>query len=141
MIVELEKLIAQLEEHEGVRTHPYLDSVGKLTIGVGRNLEKGLHPNEIRLLLLNDIREAMCDVEGFTWFDDLNEVRQRAMVDMMFNLGRSRFMGFRKMIVALNKHDYEDAALEMLDSKWAKQTGRRARKLAEMIRTGEDPKE
>jgi lysozyme len=139
MIVDLEKLITQLEHHEGVKTKPYVDTQGKLTIGVGRNLtDKGLHPNEIRLLLLNDIKDAMMDANAFKWFEDLNEIRQRVVVDMLFNLGRSRFMNFRKMIVALNKQDFATAADEMLDSRWAKQVGRRAQVLSGMMRSGEE---
>lgn len=132
----------QLILHEGMKLKPYTDTVGKITIGVGRNLDdKGITREEAFFLLQNDIRECVRDLERYQWFKELDEVRKKVLVDMRFNLGPSRLQGFKKMIAALERHDYQSAANEMLDSLWAKQVKTRAERLAEMMRTGEDYKE
>ena len=137
----LERLRAQLKLHEGVRRFPYKDSVGKLTVGVGRNLDDvGLSRNEIDTMLDNDIAQAAGDCRK-TFFPDwhsFDEIRQRVLIDMMFNLGLTRFRGFKKMIVAVKAQDWDRAADEMVDSKWYRQVGTRGERLVKMMRTGED---
>ena len=125
--------------HEGVRRKPYLDTVGELTIGVGRNLDSmGLSDDEIYYLLRNDIRRCEHELlKAFDWFEHLDSVRQDAMIDMCFNLGITRLRGFKKALAAMEDGDYEEAAIEFLDSKWADQVGQRALTLTKMIRTGE----
>lgn len=127
-------LIAQLERDEGIRNKPYLDTVGKITIGVGRNLDdKGLSQEEISFLLQNDIIDALKEAKKFAWFEGLDLERQRVIVNMIFNLGPFRFKRFRKMLEALAKRDYKSARDEMLDSRWAVQVGSRADRLAEIM--------
>jgi lysozyme len=122
---------------EGRRRFPYEDSVGKVTIGVGRNLDdRGLSDEEIDFLLENDINIALRDAHTLSFFDTLDENRQLIVVDMVFNMGINRFRGFINTIDALSKADYNRAADEMVDSKWYRQTGRRARKLVKAMRTG-----
>lgn len=134
----IESLEDMLIRHEGLRLKPYRDSVGKLTIGVGRNLDDvGITEEEARYLLKNDIQKAVVEAKRFRWYAKLNNPRKQAIIDMIFNLGPSRFLGFKKMLAALEAGDYEAAAREMLDSKWAQQVGRRATELAEIMRTGE----
>lgn len=129
------ELIEALKRDEGVREKPYYDSVGKISIGVGRNLDdKGLRPDEIRFLLKNDIEEALADARKFSWFPRLDRPRQRVIVNMIFNLGAPRFRNFKKMLAALEKQDYIKASEEMLDSKWARQVGVRAQRLADIMR-------
>ncbi len=133
-----ERLIKLLITHEGLRLKPYRDTVGKLTIGVGRNLDDvGITEEEALYLLKNDIRRTINFLSAVLpfWYR-LSETRKIALIDMCFNLGGRRFMGFRKMRRALEEGDYERAAEEMLDSKWAGQVGRRAEELAEMMRKG-----
>ena len=79
----------QLRKHEGNRKFPYVDTVGKVTIGVGRNLtDVGLSGNEIDILLKNDIDRAVADLDReLSWWRKLNEARQRVMIDLCFNLG------------------------------------------------------
>lgn len=135
--MDTEKLLAELERDEDLRLFPYEDSVGKLSIAIGRNLDDvGLTREECYYLARNDIRRALADCEKFPWFHKLDGVRQRAICNMMFNLGLPRFRGFKKLIAALREHDYEKAATEMLDSKWARQVGARAERLATMMRDG-----
>lgn len=134
-----DKLVLQIMRHEGVRLTVYADSLGIPTIGVGRNLrDKGISHDEALFLLDNDLDECIRDCATFSWFADLNPVRQRVLVDMRFNLGPSRLRGFRNTLAAMARGDYEAGARGMLASKWAKQVGQRAVRLAQMMRTGKD---
>ena len=107
-------------------------------MGYGRNLDDvGITEEEATYLLSNDIQLAekalgnvFADWQGFT------ENRQQALLNMIFNLGQTRFMGFKKMLLAIQCGDWEEAAKQALDSRWHKQVGQRARELAEMIRNG-----
>jgi lysozyme len=129
-----------LVKHEGVELKPYRDSVGVLTIGVGRNLtDVGLSADEADYLLENDIRRATRELEMKWWFKSLDDVRQDVLINMCFNLGHSRFSKFKKMIAAVAMADYKLAAKEMIDSKWASQVGRRATELASMMESGKYP--
>lgn len=128
----------QLLEHEGMRLTPYVDSVGKISIGVGRNLtDRGISEDEARQFLDADINNAILDLTTFPWFPDLDPVRQRAVVDLCFNIGLPRLRGFVKMLAAIDRKDWDSAAHELLDSAYAVQVGKRARTLAAMLRTGQ----
>jgi len=127
-----------VSQHEGLRLKPYRDSVGIWTIGYGRNLQDvGIRQDEARLMLENDLTVAMNDARFL--FDDfaaLTPNRQRVLVDMAFNLGRTRLAGFKAMWAALERGDYHAAAAEMKDSRWARQVGNRADRLARMMKEG-----
>lgn len=139
-MTDRERLRAQLMLHEGLRRFPYTDTVGKLTIGVGRNIsDVGISEAEAMVLLDNDIDQCIRDLSTFTWFPELNAVRQRVMVDMRFNLGPNRFRTFKNTLAAVARGDYQAAANGMLRSLWARQVGGRAIRLATMMRTGIDP--
>jgi len=126
---------------EGLRLKPYRDTVGKLTIGVGRNLDDvGISKEEALYLLENDIQRAIREASkifGSTVWLSLDEVRQAVIIDMLFNLGKPRFLTFKKFIQAVKEKDFKKASYEMLNSKWAKQVGKRAERLAYMMETGE----
>jgi lysozyme len=127
----------QLALHEGRRAKPYTDTVGKLTIGVGRNLtDKGLSDSEIDYLLMNDIRECTDDLKTFLWWDDLDEVRRNVLIDMRFNLGPSRFRQFKATLAAVAMGDYVTASDQMRKSKWYRQVKGRGERLARMMSTG-----
>ena len=128
----------QLRVHEGVRSRPYHDTVGKVTIGVGRNLDdKGLRPREIEFLLDNDVDEVMDEIAvELPWFESLSQARQLVVADMVFNLGMPRFLEFKATIRAIRSGNYSAAAEQMLQSKWARQVGQRAKTLAGMMRAG-----
>lgn len=132
-------LCGQLEQHEGRRARPYMDSVGKITIGVGRNLsDKGLSQAEIDALLEHDLDDVLIDLETFAWFAALDGVRQRVLADMRFNLGPSRFRGFKRMLRKVAEQDYVLAGAAMRDSLWYRQVRNRGVRLAQMMVTGED---
>jgi len=129
--------------HEGVRLKPYTDTVGKLTLGIGRNLDdRGITREEAEYLLSNDISDVWLQlVSQLPFFSRLDTVRQAVLIDMGFNLGIAGLMSFRNTLVAIGEGRYVDAAQGMLDSKWSTQVGRRSERLAEMMRTGELPAE
>lgn len=135
-----QKLIQQLRRHEGERLRPYRCSSGKLTIGVGRNLDdRGITAAESAYLLNNDIDRVWVEVESrMPWIRQLNEVRQRVLLDMAFNLGIDGLMKFRNTLATIRAGDYQKAGVMMLDSLWAKQVGNRAQRLAVMMQTGSD---
>lgn len=122
---------------ESRRKFPYEDSVGKLTIGIGRNLEdRGISDDEIDFLFNNDQQIVSKEVERLPYWEKLDAVRQMVVFDMVFNMGFRRFLGFVKTNEALARGDYRLAAAEMQDSKWFRQTGRRARALVNAMFTG-----
>lgn len=125
-----------IKRHEGYRSHPYLDTEGVLTIGYGHNLEEGIPKEVASLLFEHDMQKVHAECLMFDWFRLLNHARQAVIENMLFNLGLTRFRGFKKMIKALDDRDYDKASVEMLDSKWSRQVGNRAVELAEMMRTG-----
>ncbi len=158
----------QLILHEGVRLECYRCPAGKWTIGVGRNLEavglfdyeqerilgcrglnkvhviellqeRGITYSEAMFLLNNDIIRIRAELEqDYKWFKFLNEVRQKVVIDMRFNLGRTGFAGFKKMIQQLELKNYWKAGEEMKNSKWYSQVKTRADRLIKMMVTGQD---
>lgn len=129
----------QLILHEGLRLKPYVDTAGKITIGVGRNLsDNGITVESAGSLLTLDIAIAIVIVRQFTWFDDLDRVRAKVLIDMAFNLGGPKLKTFKNFLAAMARKDYNAAADEMLNSVWATQVPVRANRLAKMIRTGKD---
>lgn len=128
----------ELARDEGERNKPYTDTANKLTIGIGRNLtDVGLRLNEIDYLWRNDIAATVADLDRvLPWWRGMTPDRQRALINMCFNLGIQRLCGFAKTLDFLKQCDYASAATEMLDSLWARQVGQRAQRLAQMIREG-----
>ena len=132
-------LIDQLKRDEGMKLKPYKDSVGKLTIGIGRNLDDvGINELEAEWLLHNDIFRAEAALEKvLPWTADLDEIRRAALINMTFNMGIGGLLGFKNTLAAIQEGRYNDAADGMLESKWATQVGPRAHRLALQIKTGE----
>ena len=129
-------IIDQLITHEGLKFKPYKCSSGKLTIGVGRNLDaNGITKDEALYLLENDIATAVIDLQkifdGKFWV--LPEIVQRVLVDMRFNLGSSGFRSFKRLIAAVKANDFHRAAIEMHDSLWFIQVGKRGIALVDMM--------
>ena len=138
-------LIDRLKQNEGTKRGksglhiPYEDSEGLLTIGYGILIDPetgGLYDEEADFLLQNRMKLALNQAQQFTWFSKLNQVRQEVIVEMVYNLGYPRFNGFKKMIAALEQGDFNEAANQSLDSKWATQVKGRATRLAEALRKG-----
>lgn len=142
------QLLAELERDEDFRTKPYDDATGLelkpgdtlqgcITIGIGVNLSEGLTRDEAMTLSAGRVARAERDARrALPCFSELSDARQRALVNMAFNLGLPRLLKFRNMLGAFAAHDYERAATEALDSVWARQVGERAERIATMIREG-----
>lgn len=160
--LDRDKLVKQLETHEGRKAKVYMDTAGNPTIGVGFNLNKvdakmrierlgldfakiktgkqELTEAQINKLLGEDIDTAVTDCQAlFPKFADLSDVRQRVLADMMFNLGRTKFEEFKKMIENIKAEKFAAAADEMKASKWYKQVKARGKTLEAMMRTDKDP--
>jgi len=136
----MNRIKEQLVRHEGLRLKPYRCTAGKLTIGYGRNLDDcGISQKEAYILLENDIQD--CDQslidEIPEIYNALDEVRKSVLLNMCFNLGISGLLEFNNTLTFIAAGDWERAANGMLASKWAKQVGKRAIELSEMMRKGQ----
>ena len=134
----MNKLIEQLKIHEGFRSNVYTCSGGKKTVGYGRNLQDiGISEEEAEMLLKNDIYEATNQLlNAFPFMATFSDVRISAMINFTFNVGIGTVRKFSNTIEYLKNKDWDAAADEMMDSKWAEQVGDRAIQITEQIRTG-----
>lgn len=129
----------QLIMHEGLRTKPYKCTANKITIGVGRNLEnRGITKQEALYMLENDIKSIEKNLKEYSWYRDLDKVRQKVIIDMCFNVGLYGLLSFNNMIQAIRDKDYHKASEEMENSRWYRQVGNRAKRLCKMMKTGQD---
>jgi lysozyme len=133
-----EKLVEELKRDEGVVLTLYKCSANKNTIGVGRNVDdRGITEDESDYLLNNDIDICIKELEStFPWYKNLSDARQRVCINMCFNLGLSRLMGFKKFLAAMEVADWEEAGVQMLDSKWSRQVGARSTRLRDLLLEG-----
>ena len=144
----IDQVAEQIMHHEGVRLAVYDDATGKPieagdmvqgnpTIGVGRLLtdQRGITEDEVMLLLKNDLAWVAEKAQTYGFWNKLDSARQMVIMGMIFNMG-NRFDQFKKMIAALEVGDYEEASVQMLDSRWAKIVKGRAVELSEQMRTG-----
>lgn len=146
-----------LVAHEGVRQKPYKDSLGIWTIGVGHNLKA--NPIKLRGKIFNDSPDSIAELKAYPLtigecyeilskdiqiaendaralvpsLDKLQPEYKAVLVDMAFNMGRTKLSGFKRFLAAINKGDFRTASKEMLDSKWAAQVGKRATNLSAML--------
>jgi lysozyme len=134
----MNKLIEQLKIHEGMKLKPYKCTAGKLTIGIGRNLEDvGISMEEANMLLRHDIQEATRQLlHAFPWMGKFNDARISAMINFTFNVGIGTVKKFENTLSYMQSGEWDKAADEMMDSRWARQVGNRAIEVTEQIRTG-----
>jgi lysozyme len=126
-----------LVRDEAVKLKPYKDTVGKLTIGCGRNLDDvGISYIEAMQMLSNDIAHVETQAQSFPWYAGLTPARQAVILSMIFNMGLTSFSGFTNTIKSIASGNYEAAAQGMEASKWAKQVGKRATRLSSIMRSG-----
>ena len=128
---------AQLVRHEGLKLKPYRCTAGKLTIGIGRNLDdRGISQKEAYAMLERDIldfeQQLLDEIPDV--YNGLDEVRQSVLLNMCFNLGLKGLLQFKNTLNFIADGDWERAANNMLASKWAKQVGMRAIELSELMR-------
>ncbi len=131
-----QRVAEQLLADEGLRLKPYRCTAGRLTIGVGRNLEdRGITRAEALLLLDNDIADCAGQLaQRLPWFAAAPEAVQEVLVNMAFNMGVGGLLEFRTSLGHLQACRYAEAAQSMLASKWARQVGKRAERLAAQVR-------
>lgn len=131
-------LINQLLSDEGLRLKPYRCTAGKLTIGVGRNLDdRGITQDEAMYLLANDVRRVYGEVSSaLPWFIKLNDARQNVLLNMAFQMGTVGLLKFRNTLDHIRAGEYNQAATAMMQSLWARQTPARAKRLADQMRSG-----
>lgn len=161
MTYDRAKMRAELARDEGQRLKAYRDSVGKVTIGIGRNLDDvGIRPEETRRLgitkafvLANGITpaqsSALCDADidhaeasldrALPWWRELDGVRQRVLLNMCFNMGIGSLTGFHNTLEMVRSGNYAGAARGMMSSKWHRQVGARAVRLEAMMASGKEP--
>ena len=149
--MNLTLLYAELRRDEAVRDRPYLDTSKppKLTVGVGHNLSASplpvgwtypLSPTQITQLLVGDVADTLHQLDvNLPWWRNLDEVRQRVIANMCFNLGIAKLLGFKNALAATERGAYPTAAAEMQDSLWYGQVGARAVRLCKAMHTGVMP--
>jgi len=155
-----EDLVNKLIKHEGLRLQVYKDTLGIDTIGIGRNLEdRGITEEELdwmdipsvdtvyehgiteadaMYLAQNDVQIVEQELlRAHPCVENLDAVRQLVLIDMAFDLGVPRLCKFKKMWAAVHAKQFDVAAKEMLDSRWATQVKSRSTKLAHAMHHGE----
>lgn len=147
-------LVQELERDEGKKYVVYLDSKGIPTVGVGHNLRASPIPNgwtyplseqQVETLLIADLATKVIGPlnSALPWWNLLDDVRQRVIANMCFNMGLTKLLGFKNTLLAVQMKDWGKAHDEMLDSQWAKDVGvgtlsnpGRALRLANMMLKG-----
>lgn len=137
----LTKGIEQIKRHEGLVLHAYKDSLGYLTIGYGRLIDKakhgGISEGEAEYLLQNDVSIVLAALHrNIPFFDSLSVPRQAVLLNMAYQMGIQGVSKFKKTLSLVEVGDYDGAADGMLKSLWAKQTPNRANEMAQQMRTG-----
>ena len=137
----LTQATSQIKSDEGLVLHAYNDSLGYLTIGYGRLIDKrkngGISEQEAEYLLSHDIAYKLGQLYAqLPWITQLSDVRKAVLLNMSFQLGVAGLMGFKNTLAKIEAGDYEGASNSMLQSKWATQTPARAKRMAEQMRAG-----
>ncbi len=137
----MDQLIKKIIEHEGKSRSAYQDSLGYWTIGIGRLCDKrmnaGLSEDEMAYLLNNDLNSSRKELSYYDWFNKLDAVRQGVLIELHFNLGIEKLLGFKQMIASVKSGYYLNASSQLLKSVWAKQVGeKRANDMASRLKNG-----
>ena len=136
--MDMDALQQELTTDEGKRYRPYRDSMGKLTVGIGRDLDAvPFSDDEITLMFTNDIQKSTDALDqNIPWWTSLTDARQRVLTNMCFNMGIGGLLQFKNMLSDIQSGDYESAAQEMLNSQWYKQVPNRVLRLSKMMEVG-----
>ena len=143
--MDRERIETMLRLHEGVKNTAYKDTKGIWTIGVGHNMEEPISNAAVSQIFQDDLNIVIAEAESkLSWFSDMDEVRQAAIIDMLFNMGMPTFLKFKKTIGYLQEGDYESASAEILvgsgpggKSRYYHDVGKRAETISQMLMTGE----
>ena len=143
MTLDLGKLRADLERDEGVRFERYLDTLGNITVAIGHlmtpddlvNFPDPLSQAQVDSLYAEDIAATISWLRrNLPWWFNLPEPAARGVTNCAFAM-RGKLLEFVKMIDALQLADFETAAMELLDSLWAREVGERANRIAALFRS------
>ena len=137
----LAQATTQIKSDEGLVLHAYTDTLGYLTIGYGRLIDKrkngGISKQEAEYLLSHDIADKLSQLQAkLPWITTLNDARKGVLLNMAFQLGITGLLGFKGTLTKIEQGDYEGASVSMMKSKWATQTPLRAQRMAEQMRVG-----
>lgn len=135
-----ERIRQYLIVSEGLRLKPYTDTVGKLSIGIGRNLtDVGISALEAYDMLNHDLDKAIVAIVGrYSWVADQDPVRQAVLVELQFNMGSRGLGTFVNTLAAFQRRDYPAVAAGLRASKWFRQVQKsRSDRILKMVETGE----
>ena len=152
-MLDMAEMITRLKKHEGCVLHPYICPAGKLTIGIGRNVmdnpftdeeriavgdwQNGITKEAAHMLCRNDISKCITQLrQHVPFFDKLDKERKYALIDLCYNMGIKTLLTFKKTLANIGCGNYKIAAEQLLQSKYAKQVGDRALRIAKLIETG-----
>jgi lysozyme len=130
-------LLAELKRQEGFSRTIYKCPAGFNTIGYGLNLDAGISEGLAEVILkylINEVEQEL--IRKLDWFPNLTQARKEVLINMAFNLGIEGLLKFRHTLFLMENSRHEEAAVEMLNSKWASQVGGRARYLSEKYKRG-----
>jgi lysozyme len=142
-MIDMDKLLESVKKHEGYRNKVYLDTLNKRTVGVGHLCvedfwEDGKEYEEDFLMgiLEKDLQSAIDQADDMCSNLTISDDAKIIIIEMIFQLGGTGVSKFRKMWQALQQDppDYAEASVQMLDSRWAKQTPNRAQEMADHMK-------
>mgnify|MGYP003140750278 FL=1 len=143
-MIDMEKLLASVKKHEGYRNKVYLDTLGKRTVGVGHLCvedfwedDKEYEEKFLMTILEHDLQSAIKSAEELCEGYNISDDAKIIIIEMIFQLGKSGVSKFRNMWKALAEDppNYHVASIEMLDSRWAKQTPNRAQEMSDHMKS------
>ena len=141
-MIDMDKLLESVKRHEGYRNKVYLDTLGKRTVGVGHLCvedfwedDKEYEEDFLMDILKKDLQQAIRQADSMCEGLKISEDAKIIIIEMIFQLGGTGVSKFRKMWQALQQDppDYAEASVQMLDSRWAKQTPNRAKEMARLM--------
>ena len=143
--MNIDKLREQLKIDEGVKYEVYKDHLGYPTFGIGHLVVEGdeehgkpvgtpVSEDRVNAVFESDVQKFVSESKKvFPNLEDLPEEAQQVIVNMCFNMGAPRLSKFKKFIAAVNDGNWSTAAVEMMDSRWATQVGKRAERLRDRV--------
>ena len=146
IFMNIDTLRKELEIDEGVKHEIYLDHLGLPTFGIGHLITKSdeeygedvgtpVSDDRVKECFESDVKQVIKDCQIlYNDFNDLPEEAQLIIANMMFNMGRPRLSKFKGMKRGVDARDWNQAADEMVDSRWYKQVTNRANRLVERMR-------
>lgn len=134
---DMSALEAEVAIDEGYRSEVYRCSEGKLTIGYGYNITAGMPQDEALVLMRYRLEKLAAQLDNkLAWFGGITPARQRALLNMAYQLGINGLLNFKNMLGCAAVGNWTGAAREALDSKWAVQTPARAKRIANILGKG-----